>query len=143
VLISNGLATMAFALPAAISAAVQEPGAPVLCFTGDGGLMMCLGELCTAVEQRAQIIVIVFNDSALSLIDIKQQSRSLEPNGVRWQHHNFAATMSALGGFGVSVSTEQEFVAAMERALITKGPSLIDVSIDPAGYPEQLKAMRG
>jgi len=87
--------------------------------------------------------VIVFNDSALSLIDIKQQSRSLAPNGVRWQHHNFAATMSALGGFGVSVSTEQEFVAAMEQALITKGPSLIDVSIDPAGYPEQLKAMRG
>ncbi len=143
VLISNGLATMAFALPAAISAAVQDPRAPVLCFTGDGGLMMCLGELCTAVEQRAQIIVIVFNDSALSLIDIKQQSRSLTPNGVRWQYHNFAATMSALGGFGVSVSTEQEFVVAMEQALVTKGPSLIDVSIDPTGYPEQLKAMRG
>lgn len=143
VLISNGLASMAFALPAAISAAVQEPSAPVLCFTGDGGLMMCLGELCTAVEQGAQIVVIVFNDSALSLIDIKQQSRSLAPNGVRWQHHNFAATMSALGGFGVSVSTEQEFAAAMEQALVTKGPSLIDVSIDPTGYPEQLKAMRG
>lgn len=143
VLISNGLATMAFALPAAISAAVQEPAATVLCFTGDGGLMMCLGELCTAVEQRAKIVVVVFNDSSLSLIDIKQQSRSLEPNGVRWQHHNFAATMSALGGFGVSVATEGEFEAAMEQALMTKGPSLIDVLIDPSGYPEQLKAMRG
>ena len=43
---------------------------------------------------------------------------------------------------GVGVSTEQEFVAAMEQAFITKGPSLIDVSIDPTGYPEQLKAMR-
>ena len=143
VLISNGLATMAFALPAAISAAVQDPSAPVLCFTGDGGLMMCLGELCTAVEQQAQVIVIVFNDSALSLIDIKQQSRALESNGVRWQHHDFAGTMRALGGFGASVATEQEFVTAMATALKTKGPSLIDVSIDPSGYPEQLKAMRG
>ena len=143
VLISNGLATMAFALPAAISAAVQDPSAPVLCFTGDGGLMMCMGELCTAVEQQAQVIVIVFNDSALSLIDIKQQSRALESNGVRWQHHDFAGTMRALGGFGASVTTEQEFVTAMATALKTKGPSLIDVSIDPSGYPEQLKAMRG
>jgi acetolactate synthase I/II/III large subunit len=143
VLISNGLATMAFALPAAISAAVQDRSAPVLCFTGDGGLMMCMGELCTAVEQQAQVIVIVFNDSALSLIDIKQQSRALESNGVRWQHHDFAGTMRALGGFGASATTEQEFVTAMATALKTKGPSLIDVSIDPSGYPEQLKAMRG
>jgi acetolactate synthase-1/2/3 large subunit len=143
VLISNGLATMAFALPAAISAAVQDRSAPVLCFTGDGGLMMCMGELCTAVEQQVQVIVIVFNDSALSLIDIKQQSRALESNGVRWQHHDFAGTMRALGGFGASVTTEMEFGNAMAAALKTKGPSLIDVSIDPSGYPEQLKAMRG
>ena len=143
VLISNGLATMAFALPAAISAAVQDPSASVLCFTGDGGLMMCMGELCTAVEQQAQVIVIVFNDSALSLIDIKQQSRALESNGVRWRHHDFAGTMRALGGFGASVTTELEFGTAMAAALKTKGPSLIDVSIDPSGYPEQLKAMRG
>ena len=143
VLISNGLATMAFALPAAISAAVQERNKSVLCFTGDGGLMMCLGELCTAVEQQAKVIVIVFNDSALSLIDIKQQSRSMKPEGVRWRHHDFAATMEALGGVGIRVSNELEFVEGMHRALACDGPSLLDVSIDPSGYPEQLKAMRG
>ena len=143
VLISNGLATMAFALPAAISAAVQQRNTPVLCFTGDGGLMMCLGELCTAVEQQAKVIVIVFNDSALSLIDIKQQSRSMKPEGVRWRHHDFAATMEALGGVGIRVSNDQEFVEGMQRALACEGPSLLDVSIDPTGYPEQLKAMRG
>lgn len=143
VLISNGLATMAFALPAAISAAVQERNTSVLCFTGDGGLMMCLGELCTAVEQQAKVIVIVFNDSALSLIDIKQQSRSMKPEGVRWRHHDFAATMEALGGVGIRVSNEQEFVEGMQLALVCEGPSLLDVSIDPSGYPEQLKAMRG
>jgi acetolactate synthase-1/2/3 large subunit len=143
VLVSNGLATMAFALPAAISAAVQLRGNPVLCFTGDGGLMMCLGELCTAVEQRAHVIVIVFNDSSLSLIDIKQQSRSFEPQGVRWSHHNFSATMSALGGLGFSVSSELEFVDALKKAIANDGPSLIDVLVDPSGYPEQLKALRG
>ena len=143
VLVSNGLATMAFALPAAISAAVQSRGNPVLCFTGDGGLMMCLGELCTAIEQNAHVIVIVFNDSALSLIDIKQQSRSLEPHGVRWCHHNFSAMMSALGGLGFSVSSESEFVQALKEAVANDGPSVIDVLIDPSGYPDQLKALRG
>jgi acetolactate synthase-1/2/3 large subunit len=143
VLISNGLATMAFALPAAISAAVQERHTPVLSFTGDGGLMMCLGELCTAVEQQAKVIVIVFNDSALSLIDIKQQSRSMKSEGVRWRHHDFAATMSALGGLGIRVASEEAFIEGMQQALAHHGPSLLDVSIDPSGYPEQLKAMRG
>jgi acetolactate synthase-1/2/3 large subunit len=143
VLISNGLATMAFALPAAIAAAVQDRQAPVLSFTGDGGLMMCLGELCTAVEQQAKVIVIVFNDSALSLIDIKQQSRSMKSEGVRWRHHDFAATMGALGGLGIRVTSEQALIEGMQQALAYNGPSLLDVSIDPSGYPEQLKAMRG
>lgn len=143
VLISNGLATMAFALPAAIAAAVDDRSRPVLCFTGDGGLMMCLGELCTAVEQKARTIIIVFNDSALSLIDIKQQSRQLESRGVRWSQHDFAATMRGLGGDGEVVSSEAAFVTALNRALNATGPYLIDVLVDPSGYSSQLKAMRG
>ena len=142
-LISNGLATMAFALPAAIAASLDDPTQPVLCFTGDGGLMMCLGELSTAVQTGARIVVIVFNDSALSLIDVKQQSRHLPTRGVRWQQHNFAATMQALGGVGLQASSEAEFVSALESALDAQLPCLIDVLVDPSGYPQQLKAMRG
>ncbi|MBV5267142.1 MAG: thiamine pyrophosphate-binding protein, partial [Burkholderiaceae bacterium] len=89
-LISNGLGSMAFALPAAIGASLDDLSQPVICFIGDGGLMMCLGELCTAIELNARVVIIVFNDSALSLIDIKQQSRHFEPIGVRWEPHNFA-----------------------------------------------------
>src|SRR5690606_18425769 len=47
-LISNGLATMGFALPAAIASALAEPERPVVAFVGDGGVSMCLGELATA-----------------------------------------------------------------------------------------------
>lgn len=142
-LVSNGLASMAFALPAAIAASLDEPAQPVMCFTGDGGLMMCLGELCTAVETGARIVVIVFNDSALSLIDIKQQSRGLPTRGVRWRRHDFAATMEALGGLGLNADDEDGFQLALDTALRASGPCLIDVLVDPAGYPHQLKAMRG
>jgi acetolactate synthase-1/2/3 large subunit len=143
VLISNGLATMAFALPAAIAAAIDEPEQPVICFTGDGGLMMCLGELCTAIDSGARIIVVVFNDSALSLIDIKQQSKQLPSRGVRWSKHNFAQAMQALGGQGFEATTEAQYHEALTQALKHQGPSLIDVQIDPSGYSQQLKAMRG
>jgi len=142
-LISNGLATMAFALPAAIAASLEDPSRPVLCFTGDGGLMMCLGELATAVEAGGPVVVVVFNDSALSLIDIKQQSRGLTTRGVRWQRRDFAAVMQALGGIGLPADDETQYRAALETALASRQPCLIDVRVDPSGYPQQLKALRG
>ena len=142
-LISNGLASMGFALPAGIAAALHEPGRPVVAFTGDGGLMMCLGELATAVEQRARLVVIVFNDGALSLIDIKQQSRELPAAGVRWAQPDFAAVMQGLGGLGLVADSPQRYRAALERAFAADGPVLVDVRVDPSGYPAQLRAMRG
>ena len=73
-LISNGLSTMGFALPAAIGAALLDRDRPVVALTGDGGLLMCVGELLTAARESLRIIVIVFSDASLSLIEIKQQA---------------------------------------------------------------------
>jgi len=142
-LISNGLATMAFALPAAVAAALHEPERPVIAFTGDGGLLMCLGELSTAVEQRTRIVVIVFNDQSLSLIDIKQQQKGFAAHGVRWSKPDFARVMEGLGGRGYHVESIDDYGAALKNALSGHGPALIDISIDPGGYTEQLTALRG
>lgn len=143
VLISNGLATMAFALPAAIAAALDDRERTVVAFTGDGGLFMCLGELSTAVQQSARIVVIVFNDESLSLIDIKQQQRGLPTRGMRWARPDFAAAMRGMGGRGYLAASLSEYRVALAEALQGTGPALIDVSVDPSGYPEQLKALRG
>ncbi len=146
-LISNGLATMGFALPAAIGAAQHDRVRPVIAFTGDGGLAMCIGELGTAVEQRAPVIVIVFNDAALSLIDIKQQHRGLPATGVRTHEADFRGVMRAFGGQGWRVSTAASLRAAVRRAIVAvsagEGPCLIDVRVDPGAYPAQMKALRG
>jgi len=142
-LISNGLATMAFALPAAIAASLHDPDRPVIAFTGDGGLMMCLGELLTAVQQRARIIVIVFNDESLSLIDIKQQQRELASRGVRWDRPEIGPAMTGLGGRAFQVRNESDYRNALDAAVKEQGPVLIDVAIDPHGYAAQLKALRG
>src|SRR5262249_58164549 len=83
-LISNGLATMGFALPAAIAAQLVCPGQRVLCFTGDGGFMMVAAELETVARLRLPITVIVFNDAALSLIEVKQEQRGYAGDSMRY-----------------------------------------------------------
>jgi acetolactate synthase-1/2/3 large subunit len=143
VLISNGLASMGFALPAALSAALENPSDGAIAFTGDGGLMMCVAEIATAVEANAPCITIVFNDGALSLIDIKQQQRQLPPEGVRWARPDFAAIAEGFGAKGFAAATEADYIAALDAAFAHNGPSLIDVMVNPAGYAAQLQAMRG
>jgi acetolactate synthase I/II/III large subunit len=142
-LISNGLASMGFALPAGIAAALHEPARGAIAFTGDGGLMMCVAELATAAELDAPLVTVVFNDGALSLIDIKQQGRQLPPAGVRWARADFARVAEGFGVRGLRAATPDEYRAALRAAFAHSGPSLIDVTVDPAGYPAQLQAMRG
>lgn len=141
--ISNGLASMAFALPAAIATGLADPSRRVIAFTGDGGLKMCIGELATAVQFQAPITVIVFNDGALTMIDLKQQQRGMATSGVRWPRVDFAAVARGFGCVAWRVSTQQDYEAALAEAAQTPGPTLIDVVLDPGGYAAQLKAMRG
>ena len=143
VLISNGLATMAFALPAAIAAALHEPSRGAVAMTGDGGLMMCLGELVTAAQQGANITVIVFNDGALSLIDIKRQEMQLPDLGFTWPRPDFAAMAQGLGLRAWRADNAEELAAALDQAAADKGPCLIDVTLDPDGYLEQMRSLRG
>jgi acetolactate synthase-1/2/3 large subunit len=142
-LISNGLASMGFALPAGIAAALHDPARGAVCFTGDGGLMMVAGELATAADTGARLVTVVFNDGALSLIDIKQQQRQLPPAGVRWARPDFSRVAEGFGVKGFRATDPQEYRAALRAAFAQDGPSLIDVHVDPAGYPAQLQAMRG
>ena len=139
---SNGLSTMGYALPAAIAAALQAPARPVAAVIGDGGLTMCLGELATAAERNCQLVVVVLNDAALSLIDIKQQRQQHKAIGVRTAPIDFAAAR-ALGCRAWRVGLEEELAPAIEAAFAGDGPALIDVAVDPSGYGNQLAALRG
>jgi acetolactate synthase-1/2/3 large subunit len=105
--------------------------------------MMCIAEIATAAEAGAPCITIVFNDGALSLIDIKQQQRQLPPDGVRWARPDFAAIAEGFGAKGFAAATEADYIAALDAAFAHNGPSLIDVAVNPAGYAAQLQAMRG
>ena len=143
-LISSGLATMGYALPAAIAAALHAPDAPVIAFTGDGGLGMTLMELETAVRHRLRVIVVVFNDSALSLIKIKQSATGQGgAEAVSYGPTSFAIAAAAMRVAAASVTDPEELAAALAAALTRDGPTLIDARVDPAGYPVLLDLTRG
>ena len=143
-LVSSGLATMGYALPAAIAAALCAPRTPVVAFTGDGGLGMTLAEIETAVRLSLRVAVIVFNDAALSLIKIKQKpSGQGGEEAVRYRPVSFAAAATALGAAGAAVTTEPDLAAALAAALRRPGPTVIDASVDPAGYPAVMDLSRG
>ena len=143
-LISSGLATMGFALPAAIAAALCAPVRLVVAFTGDGGLGMTLAEIETAARLRLRIAVVVFNDGALSLIKIKQRPAGQGgPEAVDFGPVSYARAAQALGAAAVTVSTEKDLAAALSEASGRDGPTVIDVQVDPAGYPAIMELSRG
>jgi acetolactate synthase-1/2/3 large subunit len=134
---------MGFALPAGIAAALHDPARGALAFTGDGGLMMVAGELATAAEAGARLVTVVFNDGALSLIDIKQQQRQLPADGVRWRRPDFVRVAEGFGLRGFLATNAEGYRSALRAAFAHDVPSLVDVHVDPAGYPAQLQALRG
>jgi acetolactate synthase-1/2/3 large subunit len=142
VLISNGLATMGFSVPAAVGAALARSDRPVVCLVGDGGLGMTLAELETVARLELPITVVVFNDSALSLIEVKQGPDHGGEAAVRYRPVDFAAVARGLGLEAAVV----EDAGALDRLLAgdwPSGPRLIDARIDPSAYAHVIKVTRG
>jgi len=143
VLKSNGLSTMGFALPAAMASSLEAPDQPVIAFTGDGGLMMCLGEISTAVRLGCNLKIVVLNDAALTMIGIKQEMQQRPRLGVDYPALDFVAIAGGMGCKAWRAETPNELAVVLAEAFAGPGPRLIDARIDPAGYGDQLAALRG
>lgn len=132
-LTSGGLGTMGFGLPAAVGAALANPQRKVICFSGDGSLMMNIQEMATAAENNLDVKIILMNNEALGLVH--QQQSLFYKQGV------FAATypgminfMQIAAGFGLhtcDLNAEADPQAALQAAISRPGPALIHVRIDP------------
>jgi acetolactate synthase I/II/III large subunit len=144
VLISSGHATMGFALPAAIAASLVYTDRRVTCFVGDGGLGMVLAELETVARLQLPITIVVFNDSALSLIEIKRdQERHGGSDSLRYCDSDFAAIARGFGLEARSPTSLAALEADLEDAFRARGPMLLDVPVDPVDYGRVMAQIRG
>jgi acetolactate synthase-1/2/3 large subunit len=143
VLVSNGLSTMGFALPAAIGAALLDGSKPTLAFIGDGGLLMCLAELRTAARERLRLRIIVFDDGALSLIKIKQIERKYRTDGTTIGEIDWQQLGLSLGVLALPVAVEDDLRACLRETANYPGPVLIAARVGDEAYPEVMRVVRG
>lgn len=126
-------AGMGVGLPAAIGAKLARPDDTVVCLTGDGGLLMCVHELATAVEEDLEIVMIVSNNSDYGIISKKSGIRMEDgSHPFSWASPSFPTIAEGFGWAGESVADAEHLENAIERALARDGPSLIDVDIPTA-----------
>jgi acetolactate synthase-1/2/3 large subunit len=143
ILISNGLSTMGFALPAAIGASLLDRSRPTLVFTGDGGLLMCLGELRTAAREALPLRIIVFDDRDLSLISVKQKQRGYRTDSTLMGPVDWRSVGAGLGLVARTADSEASFAEALRETGDVPGPVLIGARVDGREYETTIRVLRG
>lgn len=117
-LTSGGQGTMGFGLPAAVGAAVAFPDKPVVCFTGDGSIQMCIQELITCKRYGLAPKIVIFNNGYLGMVAVWQKlycggrlsETTLDPQP------DFVALAKAYGHVGYRCRTYAELDAALKDA---------------------------
>ncbi|WP_293796143.1 thiamine pyrophosphate-binding protein [uncultured Bosea sp.] len=130
---SSGLCTMGCALPLATGAALGS-GRPVLCFVGDAGLEMVLGEMATLRDLGLPVIVVVLVDQTLGLIALKQRQLGMARAGVDIGETDFAAVARGLGGHGAAIDDREMLTREAEAAFRRDGFTVLACRIDASSY---------
>ncbi|SDH66561.1 acetolactate synthase large subunit [Propionivibrio dicarboxylicus] len=131
-LTSGGLGTMGFGLPTAIGAALAEPERTVVCFSGDGSILMNIQELATAAEEGVNVKVVLMNNATLGLV-FQQQTLFYGKRIFSSKFKGVPDFVKVAEGFGwqtCDLDHADDPGAALRQALATPGPMLIHVGID-------------
>jgi thiamine pyrophosphate-dependent acetolactate synthase large subunit-like protein len=132
---SNYIA-LGWGMPAALGAAVALPERPIACVVGDGGFVMTMQELATAVRYQLHVVVIVHNDATYGAIKQiqrkKHEGRYLDTD---LNNPNFVRLAEAYGLPGTKASNADDYRKALRAALERPGPSLIEV-------PDEWRSLR-
>lgn len=129
--LNANMASMGFALPAALAAKINFPERQVICLASDGGFAMLMADFTTAVRENLKITAVIFHDCVLKNIK-KELIRDGYPIfGVEFPNPNFAEFAQTCGGFGIRVETPDKLDEALQKALNSGKPSIIEVMTDP------------
>jgi pyruvate dehydrogenase (quinone) len=133
---SGTLCSMANALPYSIGAAIAYPGRQVVCYVGDGGLAMLMGDLVTLVKYNLPVKIIVIKNNSLGQIKWEQLAQEGNPEfGVDLQPIDFAAVARGCGLAGYAVEDPKQVPAILREAFAYPGPALVEALVDPNEPP--------
>lgn len=135
-LMTNGLSSMGYSLPAGIAAKVVHPGRAAVSFVGDGGFAMVQGELGLASALKLGLVVVVLCDNSLNRIELKQAQRRYPSWGTLIEPVDIERLAAAMGCDGVMVDSARALQDALARRSAER-PLVIGAVIDPAQYATQ------
>ena len=127
-LVPGGTGVMGWSPPAATAAKMVRPKKRVTSLVGDGGFMMTVQTLPTAVQQQLDVVYLVSNNAGLGMVrdNLGDKQIAVEFNDV-----DFAKVAEGMGASGITVTHPDEIHDALEKAHKTGGPVVIDVKVDP------------
>ena len=108
-----------------------------MAFVGDAGMEMVLGELATLRDLKLPVVIIVFVDESLALIELKQRNSGLPNLGVEFGATDFPAVAEALGGIGRWVSNHEELREGLEGAFERQTFTLLACKIGEKVYDKR------
>jgi acetolactate synthase I/II/III large subunit len=130
-LITNGFCSMGFALPGGIAAQLARPNQKVVVMCGDGGFLMNVQEIETAVRLKLPIIVIVWCDCDFGMISLKQIDEFGRSAFTRFNNPHFVTLAKSFGAIGYDVKSTEDFRNVLEKAKeSTDVPVIISIDID-------------
>ena len=129
---------MSFALPTALVAKLEFPKRDVVALAGDGAFLMTIGDLPTAAEYGANIVMVVMNNGAFGQTYMQQQSIYGHTFGTTFASPDFAAMARACGAEGIRVSDPKDVEDALRTGLAaTKDrPALVEMMVADYPYPK-------
>ncbi len=129
-LLDNALATMGAGLPSGMALKILYPRKKVLVVTGDGGIMMSVGDLETAVRLKINLVILILDDSGYGMISWKQKKQNLASFGLSFSNPDFVKLAESFGAVGHKVKKAGDLAPILEKTLSSKGIHLIACPID-------------
>lgn len=134
-ILNSGDASMGFALPASVGAALSTEGRRVICLTGDGSIMMNIQELQTIKHNNIPVKIFIINNNGY--ISIQQTHKGFfnghltgcnSDSGVSMP--DFIKVAEAFGITAMRIDKPDELEAAIAKVLAHNGPVICDVIVD-------------
>ena len=135
-IISNGLSTMAFALPGAMAAKLACPERRVLASMGDAAFLMNSQEIETAIREKIPLAILIWEDESYGLIKWKMDIELHEHEHVDFGNPDFVAYAESFGAKGIRVSRADKLLPALHAALSSDGVTVVTCPVD---YSDNLK----
>jgi pyruvate dehydrogenase (quinone) len=127
--------SMASAMPQAIGAQFAYPDRQVICFSGDGGFAMLMGDLLTIRQYKLPIKIVVFNNGLLGFVAVEMKGMGYPPFATNLDNPDFALMAEAIGIKGVLVERPEQLAPAISEALAWHGPVLLNILVNPSELP--------